>query len=152
MKMLLVWNNSILALIFIVKIPISQKFWYHTMAVYIIEYFLSCQWKWQNISARLISVHCSNYNILKCFNNCINALQSFLGVSQETVYFYMFQCFAAIWNTLSKVSKLWIKEKNIWNKFSACMVIFLSCSILCELLTWWIFCNHNTSKFNFLWA
>ena len=44
-------------------------FQYHTVAVNIIEYFLSCQWKQQKISARLISVCCSNSDILKWFNN-----------------------------------------------------------------------------------
>ena len=128
-------------------------------------------------STRLISVHCSNCDILKCFtkrqynlHQCFSKVSwslnqwetifcTFLAASKETVYFFMFQCFAAFWNTLSKVSKIsWRSKRKISGKnFSACMVIFLSecCGYVqfsVSLLTLLIFCNQDRSKVNFLWA
>ena len=104
----------------------------------------------------------SNPDILKCFNDRQYS-KRFLGfclaTSQETVCFYLFQCFAVFWNTLSKVSKLsWRSKRKIFGrKFSACMIIILpeGCGhvqFFVSLLTLLIFWNQDTSKVNFLWA
>ena len=110
-------------------------------------------------STGLISVHCSNCDILKCFtkrqynlHQCFSKVSwslnqwetifcTFLAASQETVYFFMFQCLAAFWNTLSIISQLSRRSRR---KISGtCMVIFLSelyghvqFSVIIRLLRW----------------
>ena len=137
--------NSSLFQFLLWRYQCPKKFQYNTMAVYIIEYFLLCQRKQQNISARLISVRCSNSDILKCFNNYQYSKKEYasmlckcfwesalLGQHPKKLYISIY--IAAFWNTLSKVSK-WSKRKICGTKFSACM-----CMV--------IFCQNDVALFN----
>ena len=124
------------------------------MAVYILEYFLSCQWKKQNISARLISVRCSNSDILKCLNNCqyskINlhpcfakvsrSLQFYGSIPRNCIFLYVSVFCCILKHFKQSIQDIMeIKEKNIWEKIF-CMYGHFSvrmlwpCSILCELI------------------